>query len=182
MRSLECADADPMDDLTWQLDIGLPPCVDAVQIVLKYEEDLTTHQSGILTSRSKSATDLSVTFDPDAWVDGLLAHGRRYKCADDREIKGRVFQIKYLSIKLPDCMNAIAIRPELAPQGQAHPDRFRRKWLPELEPASRLAIKGWREKEDGSDFQDGIYDTVGRKDHLGTAMRIFKGKYHRGLA
>jgi hypothetical protein len=130
-----------MDDLTWQLDIGLPPCADAVQTLSKYEEDLTTHQSGIHTSRSKSVTDLSDTFDSDAWVAGLLVHGRPYKCADHREIKGRFFQMKYLSIKLPDGMNAITIRPELAPQGQAHPNRFIRKWLPELEPASRLAIK-----------------------------------------
>jgi hypothetical protein len=71
-------------------------------------------------------------------------------------------------------MDAITIRPELAPQGQAHPNRFIRKWLPELEPASRLAIKGWGEKEDGSDFNDWIYDTVGQEDHLVTAMRIFK--------
>jgi hypothetical protein len=47
----------------------------------------------------------------------------------------------YLSIKLPDGTNAVIIRPELAPQGQAHPKRFTRKWLPGLEPASRLAIK-----------------------------------------
>jgi hypothetical protein len=71
-------------------------------------------------------------------------------------------------------MNTITIRPELAPQGQAHPNRFIRKWLPELEPTSRLAIKGWGEKEDGLDFSDWIYDTVGQKDHLVTAMRIFK--------
>lgn len=165
--------ADSMDDLTWQLDVGLPPCADAVQILLKYEQDLTTHQSGIHTSRSKSVIDLSDTFDSDAWVAGLLAHGRRYKCADHRETKGRFFQMKNLSIRLPDGMNAVTIRPELAPQGQAHPNRFIRKWLPELEPASRLAIKGWGEKEDGLDFSDWIYDTVGQKNHLVTAMRIF---------
>lgn len=92
-------------------------------------------------------TDLSYTFDSDAWVADLLAHERRYKCADYREIKGRFFQMKFLSIKLPDCMNAITIRPELAPQGQAHPNRSIRKCLPELEPASRLAIKdGVRKK------------------------------------
>ena len=147
---------------------------DAVQTLLKYEEDLTTHRSRIHTSRSKSVIDLSDVFDSDAWVDGLLAHGRRYKCADHRETKGRFFQMKYLSIRLPDGMNAITIRPELAPQGQAHPNRFIRKWLPELEPASRLAIRGWGEKEDGSDFNNWIYDTVGQKDHLVTAMRIFK--------
>jgi hypothetical protein len=71
-------------------------------------------------------------------------------------------------------MNTITIRPELAPQGQAHPNRFIRKWLPELESASRLAIKGWGEKEDGLDFSDWIYDTVGQKDHLVSTMRIFK--------
>jgi hypothetical protein len=81
--------------------------------------------------------------------------------------------MKNLAIRIPDGMNAITIRAELAPQGQAHPNRFIRKWLPELEPASRLAIKGWGEKEDGSDFSDWIYDTVGQKDHLVTAIRIF---------
>jgi len=167
--------ADSMDDLIWQLDIGLPPSADAVQTLLKYEEDLTTYQSGIYASRSKSVIDLyHNTFDSDAYVARLLAHGRLYTCADHRETKGRIFQMKYLSIKLPNCMNAITIRPELAPQGQAHPNRFIRKWLPELEPASRLAIKGWGQKEDGSDFNDWIYDTVGQNDHLVTAMRIFK--------
>jgi hypothetical protein len=166
--------ADSMDDLTRQLDIRLPPCADAVQILLKYEEDLTTHQSGIHTLRSKSVIDLSDIFDSDAWVAGLLIHGRRYKCAGHRGSKGRFFEMRYLSIRLPGGMNAITIRPELAPQGQAHPNRFIRKWLPELEPASRLAIKGWGEKEDGLDFSDWIYDTVGQEDHLVTAMRIFK--------
>ena len=183
--------ADSMDDLTWQPDVGLPPCPDAVQTLLKYEQDLTTHQSGIHTSRSKSVTDLSdkfdsdasrsksVTdlsdkFDSDAWVAGLLAHGRHYKCTDYRgRITGRFLNMKWLLIRLPNGMNTITIRPELAPQGQAHPNRFIRKWLPELEPASRLAIKGWGGKEDGSDFSDWIYDTVGQKDHLVTAMRIF---------
>jgi hypothetical protein len=90
------------DDLTWQLNIGLPPYTDVVQTLLKYEGDLTTHQSGIHTLRSKSETDLSDAFDSDAWVAGLLAHGRRYECADHRETKGRFFQMKYFSIKLPD--------------------------------------------------------------------------------
>ena len=122
-----------MDDLIWQLDIGLPACADAVQTLLKYEEDLTAHQSGIHTSRSKSLTDLSDTIDSDAWITGLLAHGRRYKCADHRETKGRGFQMKYLSIKLPDSMNAITIRPRPAQKSQAHPNRFIRNWLPEPE-------------------------------------------------
>jgi hypothetical protein len=98
--------------------------------------------------------DLSDIFDSDAWVAGLLAHGRRYKCADRGRTKERAFEMRYLSIRLPDGMNTITIRPELAPQGQAHPNRFIRKWLPELESASRLAIKGWGEKEDGLDFSD----------------------------
>jgi hypothetical protein len=105
-----------MNDLTWQLDIGLPPCADTVQTLLKYEEDLTTHQSGTHTSRSKSVTDLSDTFDLDAWIAGLLAHGRRYKCADHRETKGRFIQMKYVSIKLSDGMNAITIRPSSSQQ------------------------------------------------------------------
>ena len=164
-----------MDDLTWQLDVGLPPCADAVQTLLNYEQDLTTHQSGIHTSRSKSVTDLFNRFDSDAWVAGLLAYGRHYKCNDHSgRTKERSFDMKYLSIRLPDGMNTITIRPELAPQGQAHPNRFIRKWLPELESTSRLAIKGWGEKEDGLDFSDWIYDTVGQEDHLVTAMRIFK--------
>jgi hypothetical protein len=162
--------ADSMDDLTWQLDVGLPPCADAVQTLLKYEQGLTTRQSGIHTS---IVTDLCSTFDSAAWVAGLLAHGRRYKCTDRGPSKVRSLEMKHLSIRLPDGMNAISIRPELAPQGQAHPNRFIRKWLPELEPASRLAIKGWGEKEDGSDFSDWLYDKVGQKDHLVTAMRIF---------
>jgi hypothetical protein len=82
--------ADSMDDLTWQLDIGLPPRVDAVQ-TLKYEEDLTTHQSRIHASRSKSVTNVSDTFDLDARVAVLLAHGRLYKCDDNRETKGHFF-------------------------------------------------------------------------------------------
>jgi hypothetical protein len=50
--------ADLVDDLTWQLHIGLPPCADAVQTMLKYEEDLISRQSRIHTSRPKSVTDL----------------------------------------------------------------------------------------------------------------------------
>jgi hypothetical protein len=166
--------ADSMDDLTWQLDVGLPPCADAVQTLLKYEQDLTTHQSGIHTSRSKSVTDLFDRFDSNAWVAGLLSHGRHYRCnANSGRRKEWYFEMKYLAIRLPDGMNTITIRPELAPQGQAHPNRFIRKWLPELEPASRLVIKGWGEKEDGLDFSDWIHDTVGQKDHRVTAMRIF---------
>jgi len=84
--------------------------------------------------------------------------------------------MKNLSIRLPDGMNAITIRPELAPQGQAHPNRFISKWLPELEPASRLAIKGWGEKEDGLDFSDWLYDTVGQ------CHTDLSPKHHRGLA
>ena len=57
---------DSMDDLTWQLDIGLPPYADAVQTLLKYEEDLIIYRSGIHTSRSKSVIDLSDIFDSDA--------------------------------------------------------------------------------------------------------------------
>jgi len=125
--------ADSMDDLTWPLDVGLPPCADAVQTLLKYEEDLTTHQSGVHTSRSKSARDLSKIFDSDAWVAGLLGPGRSYGCTDHGRRHGRFFEMKCLRIKLPDGINAITIRPELAPQGQAHPNRFIRKWLPELD-------------------------------------------------
>src|SRR5205085_10132589 len=109
----------------------------------------------------------------NAWVAGLLGPGRRYRCTDRRWRHGRFFEMKYLRIKLPDGMNTITIRPELAPQGQAHPNRFIRKWLPELESASRLAIKGWGEKEDDSRFDNWIYDTVGQRDHLVTASRIF---------
>jgi hypothetical protein len=165
---------DSMDDSTWPLDVGLPPCADAVQTLLKYEEDLTTHQSRVHTSRSKSVGDLPGMFDSDAWVAGLLGPGRLYQGTDYGFTKERVLRMRYLSIKLPDGMKAIIIRPELAPQGQAHPNRFIRKWLPELEPASRLAIKGWGEKVDGSHFNDWIYDTVGQKGHLRTARRIFK--------
>ena len=143
--------------------------------MLKYEEDLHTYQSGIYASRSKSVIDLYYnTFDSDAYTARLLAHGRHYTCSNHTETNGRFFHMNDFGIKLPDGMNSISIRPELAPQGQAHPNRFIRKWLPELEPASRLAIKGWGQKEDGSDFNDWIYDTVGQKDHLVTAMRIFR--------
>lgn len=45
--------ANSMDDLTWQLDIGLPPCTDTAQTLLEYEEDLATHYGGIYTSRFK---------------------------------------------------------------------------------------------------------------------------------
>lgn len=93
-----------MDVLTWQLDIRPTPFADAVQTLLRYEEDLTTYQSGTHASRSKSVPDLSNTFNSDAWIAGLLTHGRRYKCAGHREIKGRYFQMK-----------AIIIRLELAP-------------------------------------------------------------------
>ncbi len=178
--ALNTRNADSMDDITWQLDIGLPPCADMVQTLLEYEENMATHQSGIPKvnqihlSRSKGMIDLSDIFDPGPWVAGLLAHGQHYKCADHTQTKGRFFQIKYLSIKLPDGMKAITIRPELVPQGHVHPNRFMRKWLPELEPAARLAIKGWGRKEDGSDFNDWIYDIVAQHDHVVTAMRIFK--------
>lgn len=108
--------AESMDYLTWQLDTGQPPCADAIQTLLKYKEDLTTLQSRIHTSRSKSVIDLTDIFDSDVWVDSLLTYRRRYKCTDHRETKGRFFQIKYLSIRLPDGINAITIRPELTPQ------------------------------------------------------------------
>ena len=104
--------ADSMDDLTWQLDVGLPPCPDAVQTLLKYEQDLTTHQSGIHTSRSESVTDLYDRFDSNAWVAGLLSHGRHYKCTDYHgRITGRFLDMKYLLIRIPDGMNTITIRP-----------------------------------------------------------------------
>jgi hypothetical protein len=82
--------------------------------------------------------------------------------------------MKSLSIKIPDAMKTITIRPELAPHGQAHSHRFIRKFLPEFEPAARLAIRGWGTKEDGSTFRDWLYDTVARNDHTTTALRIFK--------
>jgi hypothetical protein len=82
-------------------------------------------------------------FDSDAYTARLLEHGRLYTCSNHTETNGRFFRMKDLAIKIPDGMNSIYIRPELAPQGQAHPNRLIRKWLPELEPASRLAIRGW---------------------------------------
>jgi hypothetical protein len=154
--------ANSMDDSTWQLDIGLPPFADEVQTLLEHEEDLPTYHSGIYVSRSKrsgisasrserseiyasrseSVIDLYYnTFDSDTYIAHLLAHGRLYTCSNHTETNGRFSHMKDLGIKLPDGMNSISIRPELAPQGQAHPNRFIRKWLPELEPASRLAIK-----------------------------------------
>jgi hypothetical protein len=50
--------ADSIDDLIWQLDIGLSPSADAVQTLLKNEEDLPTYQSRIYASRSKRVEDL----------------------------------------------------------------------------------------------------------------------------
>lgn len=44
-------------------------------------------------------------------------------------------------------MRTATIRLEIAPHGQIHPYRFIRKWLPELDPAARLAMKGWYEKD-----------------------------------
>ncbi|KIM99813.1 hypothetical protein OIDMADRAFT_55715 [Oidiodendron maius Zn] len=166
--------ADSMDDSIRQLDIGLPPSADAVQTLLEHEDDLPTYQSGIYASRSENVIDCYYHFDSDTYTAHLLAHGRLYTCANHTETNGRFFHMKDFAIKIPDGMNSINIRPELAPQGQVHPDRFIRKWLPELEPASRLAIRGWGRKEDGSDFDGWLHDTVGQKDHLVTAMRIFR--------
>lgn len=87
--ALNVGHADLMDDLTWQLDIALPPCADVVQILLKHEEDVIIHQSGIHTLRSESlkstgVTDLCEIFESDPRVVGFLTHGRRYKCAHRR--------------------------------------------------------------------------------------------------
>ena len=163
-----------MDDSIRQLDIGLPPSLDAVQTLLGFEDDLPTYQSGINESRSESIIGLYYSFDSETYVARLLAHGRLYTCSHHTETKGRFFCMKDFAIKIPDGMNSINIRPELAPQGQVHPNRFICKWLPELEPASRLAIRGWGQKEDGTDFDGWLYDTIGQKNHLVTAMRIFR--------
>lgn len=114
------------------------------------------------------------TFDSDAYIARLLAHRRLYTCSNHVQTNSRFFLIKNFAIRLPDGINSIYIRLELALQFQAHSNRFIRKWLPELKPALRLAIKGRGQKEDGLDFNDWIYDTVGQKDHLVTAIRIFR--------
>src|SRR5205085_2444377 len=59
-----------MRDSTWPLDVGLPPCADAVQTLLNYE-GLTTHQSGVHTSKSKSVKDFG--------SDGRLPLFRRHR-------------------------------------------------------------------------------------------------------
>lgn len=129
----------------------------------------------IRPSQSRTLKDFVFNcFDSDAWVRGLLENGREYKCSTHAETKVFFLEMKFLSIKIPDGMKSITIRPELAPHGQAHPQRFLRKFLRELERAARLAIKGWGEKEDGSFFNDWLYDTMGQKDHVITALRIFR--------
>jgi len=105
-----------MDDSIWQLDMGLLPSADAVQTLLKYEEDLPTYQSGIFASRSESVIDpFYNTFDSDIYTAHLLAHGRLYTCSNHTETNGRFFHMKDVGIRLPDGMNSISIRPELAP-------------------------------------------------------------------
>ncbi|KAI1611985.1 hypothetical protein EDD36DRAFT_488971 [Exophiala viscosa] len=166
-------DPDSMDDSTWDPDIGLFASANEVQTLLEYEEQLITDRSGIRKSTSGVQADLSDSRHSNRWVADLLEHGRLYKGWSRPQKEGRFLQMKWLKIRIPDGMKAITIRPDLAPPGQAYPYRFISKWLPEFEPAARLAIKGWGDKEDGSHFNDWIYDSVGTAHPGVMAKRIF---------
>jgi len=114
-------------------------------------------------------------FDSQGWTQGLLSDGQWYHCADRTHcVQLRIFAIRGLAIKLAEGLRNLIVRIELAPDGEAHPHRFIRKWLPPLESASRLAIRGKGIKSDGSDFDDWLYDTINENSSKGTAQRIFK--------
>jgi len=115
-------------------------------------------------------------FDSQGWTQGLLSDGHWYRCADHthRVQRNRFFAIRRLSIKSAEGLRNLIVRVELAPDGEAHPHRFIRKWLPPLESASRLAIRGKGIKSDGSDFDDWLCDTINETSSKGTAERIFK--------
>jgi len=77
------------------------------------------------------------------WRNDLLTKGRLYTCFKRKETKAPVFEMKGLTIKVPkDWGRQIMVHVELAEEGRVHPSRFFHKWLPDGEPASRLAIHG----------------------------------------
>jgi hypothetical protein len=115
-------------------------------------------------------------FDSQGWIQGLLSSGQWYPCADHaHSVKlDRFFAIRGLSVKSVEGLRDLVVRVELAPNGEVHPHRFIRKWLPSLESAARLAIRGKGIKSDGSDFDDWLYDAMNQKSSKGIAERIFK--------
>ncbi|KAI1623158.1 hypothetical protein EDD37DRAFT_695551 [Exophiala viscosa] len=146
-------DPDSMDDSTWDPDIGLFASANEVQTLLEYEEQLITDRSGIRISTSGVQADLSDSRHSNRWVADLLEHGRLYKGWSRPQKEGRFLQMKL---------------------AQDQDSRwFISKWLPEFEPAARLAIKGRGDKEDGSHFNDWIYDSVGTAHPGVMAKRIF---------
>ena len=79
-----------------------------------------------------------------------------------------------LTIKVPDGLQKIMIRAELAPDGEAHQHRFIEKWLPEGEAALRLAFHGEGTRLDGSYVSGWLSDAILLSDPYGIASRIFK--------
>jgi hypothetical protein len=109
-----------------------------------------------------------------AWKSQLLGEGQSYSCFKRPGVYSKTIEMRGLAIKVPDGLEKIMIRAELAPDGEVHQHRFISKWLPEGEPALRLALYGEGIKSDGSHCSVWLSDAILRQNPHVTASRIFK--------